>query len=102
MRAIVASFKVKPDCVDAFIDAAKADAEASVANEPGCHQFDVNVDPENPTHFTFYEVYEDQDAIDAHRAAPHFKTFFDAIQDLIEKRSPLILDRVVSRLSPKK
>ena len=96
MRVIVASFKVKPDCVDAFIAAAKADAESSVANEKGCHQFDVNVDPENPTHFTFYEVYDDQAAIDAHRAAPHFKTFFDAIQDLIADRSPLILDRVVS------
>ncbi len=96
MRAVVASFKVKPDCVDAFIAAAKADAESSVANEPGCRQFDVNVDPENPTHFTFYEVYDGQDAIDAHRAAPHFKTFSDAIQNLIEERSPLILDRVVS------
>lgn len=96
MRTIVASFKVKADCVDAFIDAAKADAESSVANEPGCRQFDVNVDPENPTHFTFYEVYDDQDAIDTHRATPHFKTFFNTIQDLIEERSPLILDRVVS------
>ena len=96
MRVIVASFKVKPDCVDAFIAAAKVDAESSVANESGCHQFDVNVDPENPTHFSFYEVYDDQDAIDVHRAAPHFKTFFDTIQNLIEERSPLILDRVVS------
>ncbi len=96
MRVIVASFKVKPDCIDAFIDAAKADAESSVANEPGCHQFDVNVDPKNPTHFTFYEVYEDQDAIDAHRESPHFKTFFDAIQNLIEERRPLILNRVLS------
>ena len=96
MRVIVASFKVKPDCIDAFIDASKADAESSVANEPGCHQFDVNVDPKNPTHFMFYEVYEDQDAIDAHRESPHFKTFFDAIQNLIEERSPLILDRVLS------
>ena len=96
MRVIVASFKVKPDCIDAFIDAAKADAESSVANEPGCHQFDVNVDPKNPTHFTFYEVYEDQDAIDAHRESPHFKTFFDAIQNLIKERSPLILNRLLS------
>ena len=96
MRVIVASFKVKPDCIDAFIDAAKADAESSVANEPGCHQFDVNVDTKNPTHFTFYEVYEDQDAIDAHRESPHFKTFFDAIQNLIEERRPLILNRVLS------
>jgi quinol monooxygenase YgiN len=96
MKAIVASFKVKPECVDAFIAAAKADAESSVANEPGCHQFDVNVDPENPTHFTFYEVYDDQTAIDAHREMPHFKTFFNAVQDLIEDRSPLILERVLS------
>lgn len=96
MRAIVASFKVKPDCVDSFIAAAKADAKSSVANEPGCHQFDVNVDLENPTHFTFYEVYDDQDAIDAHRETSHFKTFIDATQNLIEVRSPLILDRVVS------
>lgn len=96
MRVILAAFKVKPDCIEAFKAAAKHDAESSVANEDGCYQFDVNVDPENPTQFYFYEVYKDQAAIDAHRAAPHFKTFFDAIQDLIEDRSPKILERVVA------
>ena len=96
MRVIVVSFKVKPDCVDAFIAAARADAELSVANETGCHQFDVCVNPEDPTHFTFYEVYDDQDAIDAHRASPHFNEFANAIQDLIEERSPVIMDRIIS------
>ncbi len=96
MRVIVVSFKVKPDCIDAFITAARADAESSVAKEPGCHQFDVCVNLEDPTHFTFYEMYDDQDAIDAHRASTHFKAFAAAIQDMIEERNPIILDRIIS------
>ena len=96
MRTIVVSFRVKPDCVDAFTAAARADAESSVANEPGCHQFDVCVNPEDPTYFTFYEVYDDQDAIDAHRASPHFKQFADTIKDLIEERNPVIMERIIS------
>ena len=96
MHVIVASFKVKPNRINEFINAAKVDAESSVKNEPGCYQFDVNVDPKDETRFTFYEVYDDQDAINKHRSMPHFKNFFDAIQDLIEDRSPLILKQSIA------
>ena len=34
--------------------------------------FDVTVDTTDDHHFVFYELYSDEAAINAHRAAPHF------------------------------
>jgi quinol monooxygenase YgiN len=38
---VIAEFVVKPDCIDAFLALARDDASHSVADEPGCRQFDV-------------------------------------------------------------
>jgi len=38
---VVPEFVVKPDCLDAFLALAKDDASHSVADEPGCRQFDI-------------------------------------------------------------
>jgi quinol monooxygenase YgiN len=45
--------------------------------EPGCSRFDVLRDPEQSNKFYFYEVYQNEAAIEAHRATPHFKVFWD-------------------------
>jgi quinol monooxygenase YgiN len=36
----------------------------------------------------FVEIFKDQDAADAHRATPHFTTFFDEIAGLDVRFSP--------------
>ena len=38
---VIAEFRVKPDAMEAFLAAAADDARHSVADEPGCRQFDV-------------------------------------------------------------
>jgi quinol monooxygenase YgiN len=89
---IVAEFEVKPEAIDAFLAAAVADASASVANEPGCRQFDVTRSTEAPNRILLYEVYDSQAAFDAHLEMPHLKTFRDRIE-------PLVLSRQVRRLT---
>lgn len=41
--------------------------------EPGCLGYTVHTHNERPREFFLYEVYKDQAALDAHRAAPHFQ-----------------------------
>jgi len=89
---IVAEFEVKPEALDAFVAAAIADASASVANEPGCRQFDVTRSNEQPNRIVLYEVYDSEAAFDAHLQTPHLATFRDQIE-------PLVLSRQARRLT---
>ena len=43
--------------------------------EPGCRFYVGQESIENPGKFCFYEQYDDQAALDAHRAAPYFAEF---------------------------
>ena len=45
---------------------------------PAAVYFDVTVDTADDHHFVFYELYTDQAAIEAHRAAPHFAVWRQA------------------------
>ena len=41
--------------------------------EPGCLQYDVHGDPDDPNRFFIFERYVDDAALDAHAASPHFR-----------------------------
>ena len=72
MLVIAAEISVKPDQIDAFKDLISWQAESSVAEEPGCQQFDVCQAEWDPNQFLLYEVYSDADAFDAHMGGPAF------------------------------
>lgn len=80
---IIAEFTLTFEGRDAFLNIAYQDAKDSVANEPGCQQFDVIINEDDPLQITLYEVYDDQQAFDAHLAAPHFAPFRDETPALI-------------------
>jgi quinol monooxygenase YgiN len=54
-------------------------AEASRA-EPGCLRFDVLQHAMRANHFTVVEVWQDQKALEAHRAAAHTRQYRDTLQ----------------------
>ena len=63
---IIAEFEVKPDKLEQFLELARTDASHSVEREPGCRQFDVTLDREQPNRVLLYEIYDDEAAFDAH------------------------------------
>jgi (4S)-4-hydroxy-5-phosphonooxypentane-2,3-dione isomerase len=91
---IVAEFEVRPEAIETFLEAAIADASASVANEPGCRQFDVTRSNEEPNRVLLYEVYDSAAAFEAHLAMPHLQTFRDRIEPLVVSRQVRRLTRV--------
>ncbi len=53
--------------------------------EPGCRLYVGHQSTEDPRRFCFYEQYDDQAALDAHRAAPYFAQFVtNGLAKLIE------------------
>ena len=75
MEVLVVDFQVHAEHVPAFAAALADNARTSVVVEPGCRQFDVCRDAQDPGLFFLYELYDDEAAIAAHLASPHFKHF---------------------------
>ena len=80
MYVLVVSLKVKPERREDFLTAAQEDSRGSRDDEPGCLRFDLVEDRATPNHFFFYEVYRDEAAIEAHRKAPHYQVWAQAVQ----------------------
>ena len=72
MVALLVTIRIQPPHREAFMEAMLDDASHSVQDEPGCLRFDVLEDPDDPNRIFLYEVYRDEEALEAHRRAPHF------------------------------
>jgi len=69
----------------------RKNAEAS-RTEPGCLEFSVYQEIDDPRTFLLYERYTSEDAFQAHRRTPHF-------QNIIEQQVvPLLDERVWTRV----
>jgi autoinducer 2-degrading protein len=82
MLAIWVKVRVKPNERERFLKAIEADALGSERDEPGCMRFNVLQDAQDQDVYYFYEVYRDEAALEAHRAAPHFAVWQAAADTL--------------------
>src|SRR5512141_62222 len=73
---------VKPEALDAFRNATQANAAAS-RREPGVVRFDVVQDLEDPTRFALVEVYRGESGAAAHKETAHYRTWRDAVEQLM-------------------
>jgi len=62
--------------------------------EPGCLQYDVHRDPDDPNSFFLFERYVDDAAFEAHQASPHFREL------VLEESLPLLAARERTILIP--
>jgi autoinducer 2-degrading protein len=76
---------IKPGDVAKFIEAVKENGAAAV-KEPGCREFNITVLAKDPNHVFLYEVYDNEAALNAHRATDHFKKFAATTADMVAKR----------------
>jgi quinol monooxygenase YgiN len=75
MYVVTVLFTLKPEHAAAFLQAVIHNAETSLANEPGCRQFDVCVVDKQPNEIFLYELYDSKGAFDKHLGAEHFLKF---------------------------
>ena len=74
---------VKEGCEEAFIDASINNASNSVKEE-GVARFDVIQQKDDPKKFCLVEVYKNSDAPAKHKETEHYKTWRDAVADMME------------------
>ena len=82
MTALWVRVKVKPARRQDFLKAIEVDALGSERDERGCARFNVLQDANDPNTYYFYEVYKDEAALEAHRAAPHYAVWRAATDTL--------------------
>ena len=81
--AIFVTLQLKPGMGEAFRPHILKNAQATRQDEPDNHQFTVMVSEQDPDRYHFYEVYSNEQALDAHRQTAHFKTYAAAIEDMV-------------------
>ena len=82
MLAMWVKVRVKPEARERFLKAIEVDAIGSERDEAGCFRFNVLQDGTDPNTYYFYEVYRDEAALEAHRAAPHYAVWRAAADTL--------------------
>ena len=58
--------------------------------ESGCIRYDLYVDEKNENHFTFFEEWRDEKALEAHRNSEHFTRIIPQLTLLRSKPSHVI------------
>ena len=77
-HSIVATIKVKSGHEAQFEAIARKLVAAVNANESGCQLYTLNRG-DDPQTYVFMERYRDEDAVKAHRATEHFRSFGKAM-----------------------
>jgi autoinducer 2-degrading protein len=94
MLAMWVKVRINPDQRQRFLKAIEVDALGSERDEPGCFRFNVLRDAQDENVYYFYEVYRDQAALDAHRAAPHYAVWRAAADTLDGPTEPIRCETV--------
>lgn len=69
--AVVVQAEIEPDRMAEFLKLIETNA-VETRKEPGCVRFDVLRSQDNPAEFFFYELYENEAAVDHHKKQPHY------------------------------
>ncbi len=89
---IVANIHAMPDQVD-LVKSELVKLIEKTLTEPGCINYDLHQDNENPAHFMFYENWENRDLWQEHMNAPHLALFAEATKGAVE-------NVIVNEMSP--
>ena len=74
--AVIVQAEIRPDRMEEFMQLIETNA-VETRKEPGCLRFDVLRSQEADNKFYFYELYVGPEAIDYHKAQPHYNLWAD-------------------------
>ena len=84
MTATLVHVHVKPEFIDAFIEATSENHENSV-KERGNLRFDILQDASDRARFILYEAYENEEAVVAHKQTSHYLKWRDTVTGWMAK-----------------
>jgi len=94
MIVLVVNYRVKPGTEELAKEYIRK-MQQNTRKEPGCRLYVGHQSLEDPLMFCFYEQYDDQAALDAHRAAPYFAEYVtNGLVGLAEARQARLFEPV--------
>ncbi len=82
MHTTIVHIHVKEESIEAFIEACRANHEASV-REPGNRRFDVLQSADDPTHFVLYEAYTSAEEAAKHKQTQHYLMWRETVAEMM-------------------
>jgi quinol monooxygenase YgiN len=95
-HAFILKAKTRPEMAEAFEQLFRPFVEPS-RQEPGCIEYHMLRDREDPSLFVFFEVWANQAALEVHSALPHMQAFFERRMDYLERDFDI---QMIDMLSP--
>lgn len=80
MYVTIVHVHVKPEHVEAFIEASKHNHQQSI-KEPGNLRFDILQLADDPSRFVLYEAYKSSADATAHKHTNHYMTWRETVAD---------------------
>jgi len=94
MIVLVVNYRVRPGTEELAKEYIRK-LQQNTRKEPGCRLYFGHQSLENPLLFCFYEQYDNQAALDAHRAAPYFAEYVTSgLVTLAESRQAALYEPV--------
>lgn len=94
MYTVIVEFTVDPNSRETFMPRMLQQASDSLSLEEHCHTFDVAVDETDENTIMLYELYSDKAAFQTHLASDHFKSFDQAVSEMIVNKKVWLLNQV--------
>jgi autoinducer 2-degrading protein len=82
MHVTLVHVHVKPESIEAFIEASRLNHLGSTA-EPGNRRFDILQDADDPAHFVLYEAYVSEADARAHKDTAHYAAWRESVADMM-------------------
>lgn len=82
MLIVHVHIQVKPECVDAFVEATAENARNSL-QERGIARFDLIQSADDPTRFVLMEAYRSAEAQTQHKETVHFHTWVATVESMM-------------------
>lgn len=84
MYSVFVIINVKPEYREAFVEASRNEAQGTVSGDDGVFQFHMLVDEANPNRFYFFEIYRDEQALEAHKETDVFKVWWGTVEEMFD------------------
>lgn len=99
MIATCVHIHVKPEFLDEFIKASVDNHEHSIL-EAGNLRFDILQQTDDTCMFTFYEVFESDEAIAAHKNTPHYHEWRQKVDHMMAQPRKAVKHKVIRPTQP--
>ncbi|MEH0740254.1 antibiotic biosynthesis monooxygenase [Vibrio cholerae] len=69
------------------VERALTELVTQTRKEVGCICYDLHKNNDNPAHFVVYEIWQSEQALQAHAASAHFQAYGTAVEGMVERFS---------------